>query len=52
MTCDLVIENAAVLTVDPAWNLYEPGFLAVRGDTIAAVGPMAGRRGWEARTVV
>lgn len=52
MTCDLLIENAAVLTVDPAWNLYEPGFLAVRGDTIAAVGPMAGRRAWEARTVV
>lgn len=52
MTCDLLIENAAVLTVDPAWNLYEPGFLAVRGDSIAATGPMAERRAWEAGTTV
>ncbi len=52
MTCDLVIENAAVLTVDAAWNLYDPGFLAVKGDAIAGVGPMAGRRAWEARTAV
>ena len=52
MTCDLLIENAAVLTVDAAWNLYDPGFLAVRGDSVAAVGPMTDRPAWQAEKVL
>ena len=52
MNCDLVVENAVVLTVDAAWNLFEPGFVAVKGDAIAGVGPMAARAAWEAARVV
>ncbi len=52
MTCDLVIENAVVLTVDAAWSLYEPGFVAIRGDTIAASGPMAERGVWDSSRVI
>ena len=52
MICDLLIENAAVLTMDAAWNLFEPGFLAVQGDSIAAAGPLSERRAWDSRAVV
>lgn len=52
MNCDLLVENAVVVTLDPAWRILEPGFLAVRGDAIAAVGPMAERGAWEATEVV
>ncbi len=52
MNCDLVIENASVLTVDAAWHIHEPGFVAVRGDSIAAVGPMSARGSWEASRVM
>lgn len=37
---DLLIKNAAVITVDPAHHIYQPGYVAVQGDRIAAVGPM------------
>jgi len=52
LTCDLVVENAVVLTMDAVWNLYEPGFVAVRDGAIAGSGPMAGRAGWEAAKVI
>jgi len=35
---DLVIENGTVLTMDPDNRVIEDGFVAVRGDTLAAVG--------------
>ncbi|MFM7173755.1 MAG: amidohydrolase, partial [Caldilinea sp.] len=34
----ILIENGAVLTVDDAGSVYEPGYLLVEGDRIAAVG--------------
>ena len=47
MNCDLVVENAVVLTVDPAWRVPEPGFVAVKGGSIVGLGPMAARAAWE-----
>lgn len=35
---DLILKNAIVLTMDEQYHLYEPGAVAVRGDTIIAVG--------------
>ena len=35
----ILIEHGAVLTVDDAGTVYEPGYVLVEGDTIAAVGP-------------
>ena len=52
MICDLVVENAVVMTVDEAFRLWEPGFVAVRGDSIVGVGPMAERTQWDAASVV
>ncbi|WP_322808193.1 amidohydrolase family protein, partial [Thermanaerothrix sp.] len=37
-TADLILKNAIVLTMDEAFNIYEPGAVAIRGDTIVAVG--------------
>lgn len=36
---DFILENAIILTMDEALNHYEPGAVAVRGDSIVAVGP-------------
>ncbi|MEW5869992.1 MAG: amidohydrolase family protein [Chloroflexota bacterium] len=36
---DLLLTNALILTMDQDLRLYEPGALAIRGDTILAVGP-------------
>ncbi|TLM99360.1 amidohydrolase, partial [bacterium] len=38
-TVDLLLTNAIVLTMDTQLNQYEPGAVAVRGDSIVAVGP-------------
>jgi len=38
-TVDLIITNAIVLTMDEEYHIYEPGAVAVRSDTIVAVGP-------------
>ncbi|MCE1197135.1 amidohydrolase family protein, partial [bacterium] len=38
---DLIVEGAAVLTVDPEWRIFEPGYVAVRDGRIAAAGPAA-----------
>ncbi len=36
---DVLLTNALVLTMDQALSQYEPGAVAVRGDSIVAVGP-------------
>ena len=38
-TCDLLIRNAFVITVDTERRVFSPGAVAVRGHTVAAVGP-------------
>ena len=38
---DLVLTNAIVLTMDDQMTLYEPGAVAINGDTIVAVGKAA-----------
>lgn len=37
--CDLLIRNAYVITVDERRRIFSPGAVAVRGHTLAAVGP-------------
>lgn len=38
MNADLLLTNAIVLTMDEAYHLYEPGAIAISGDSILAVG--------------
>jgi len=38
-SCDLLLTNAIVLTMDEEMRQYEPGAVAVKGDSILAVGP-------------
>jgi 5-methylthioadenosine/S-adenosylhomocysteine deaminase len=40
-TCDILLTNAIVLTMDHGFTRYQPGSVAVSGDTISAVGPDA-----------
>jgi len=40
-TCDLLLTNAIVLTMDERFTLHRPGGVAIVGDTIRAVGPDA-----------
>ena len=40
-TVDLLLTHAIVLTMDADFHIYEPGAIAVRGNTIVAVGPEA-----------
>jgi len=37
---DLIIKNAIVITMDKHHNIFSPGFVAVSGKNIAALGPM------------
>jgi len=37
-TADILLHNARVLTMDEALNRYEPGAVAIRGESILAVG--------------
>ncbi len=37
-TVDLILTNAVVLTMDEEFRTYEPGAVAVSGNSIAAVG--------------
>jgi 5-methylthioadenosine/S-adenosylhomocysteine deaminase len=39
--CDVLLTNATVLTMDAAFSIHAPGAVAVAGDAIAAVGPVA-----------
>ena len=38
---DLIIEAAAVVTVDPEWKIFSPGYVAVKDGRISAVGTAA-----------
>ena len=38
---DLLLINACVITVNKAHDVFDKGYVAVKGDHIAAVGPMA-----------
>ncbi len=38
-TCDLLIHNAYVISVDAERRVFSPGAVAVRGNALAAVGP-------------
>ena len=40
-TCDLLLTNAVVLTMDAQFTIHRAGAVAVTGDSIAAVGPAA-----------
>ena len=49
---DLLLTNGWVLTMDPRRREFNPGFVAVRGPRIAAVGPMAEAADWTAAKAV
>jgi 5-methylthioadenosine/S-adenosylhomocysteine deaminase len=38
VTCDLLLTNALVLTMDEQFTIHRPGAVAITGDSIAAVG--------------
>ena len=38
-SCDLLVRNARVFTLDAARRIHAPGALAISGDRIVAVGP-------------
>jgi 5-methylthioadenosine/S-adenosylhomocysteine deaminase len=38
-TCDLLLTDGAVVTVDDERNVFEPGAVAITGDRVVAVGP-------------
>lgn len=38
---DILFTNAIILTMDEAFNLYNPGAIAIESDRIVAVGPVA-----------
>jgi 5-methylthioadenosine/S-adenosylhomocysteine deaminase len=44
-TCEILLSNAIVLTMDENYAMYEPGAVAIRGDKILAIGPDAYLRG-------
>lgn len=39
--CDILLTNATVLTMDQSFNQFEPGAVAIQGDSILAAGPEA-----------
>ncbi|MCC6188535.1 MAG: amidohydrolase [Anaerolineales bacterium] len=49
-TCDLLLTNAIVLTMDERFNQHTGGAVAITGDRLAAVGPAAA--GYTARETV
>src|SRR5215203_5373878 len=48
--CDLLLTNAFVLTMDEQFTLHASGFVAIRKDSIVAVGPASSD--WTAREVI
>jgi 5-methylthioadenosine/S-adenosylhomocysteine deaminase len=46
--CELLVTGGAVVTVDAAWNLYDPGYVAVTDGRIVGVGPGAQAGEWTA----
>src|SRR5262245_9932472 len=52
-SCDLILRGGQVLTLDAQRTVYPAGAVAVRGHTIAAVGPEADvLRRWQAPRVL
>lgn len=53
-TVDLLITGGAVVTMDSQQRLFDPGYVAINGARIVAVGPQAelARQGWKARRIV
>lgn len=50
---DILFTNAIVLTMDPKLNQYDPGAVAIRGDSILAVGPEAEiRKEYSAKEII
>src|SRR5262245_55686848 len=49
-SCDLLLTNAMVVTMDERFTLHANGIVAIQGDSIVAVGPDAS--GWSAAEVV
>jgi 5-methylthioadenosine/S-adenosylhomocysteine deaminase len=45
---DVLITNGLVVTMDDRMNIFHPGALAIRGDTIVAVGPEQDLASWTA----
>jgi cytosine/adenosine deaminase-related metal-dependent hydrolase len=41
MNCDLLVEGGAVLCLDAAYRVFEPGYVAIRDGAIVGVGPAA-----------
>ena len=37
-TCDILIKNGILLTLDPQLMVIENGYIAIKGDTIAHIG--------------
>src|SRR5881394_4400840 len=40
-SCDILLTNAIVLTMDERFTVHRPGSVAIAGDTVQAVGPEA-----------
>ena len=50
---DILFTNALVLTMDEKLNQYDPGAVAVKGDSIVAVGPQAEiKKGYSASEIL
>ncbi|MBI3940147.1 MAG: amidohydrolase [Acidobacteria bacterium] len=49
---DLLVRNGDVLTMDSAFHEYRPGFVAITGDRITAVGPMTEAAGYKASQTI
>jgi 5-methylthioadenosine/S-adenosylhomocysteine deaminase len=49
-TCDILLTNATVLTMDPQFTVHRASAVAIAGDSIAAVGP--GAPAYEAATTI
>jgi 5-methylthioadenosine/S-adenosylhomocysteine deaminase len=52
MKADLILINGTVVTMNAAGEVFAPGVLAVKGDSIVAVGPTSLAEGIEAAEVV
>ncbi len=52
-TCDLIVKNACVITMDARRLILPDGAVAVKGHTIVAVGPQADvLRNWQAKETI
>jgi 5-methylthioadenosine/S-adenosylhomocysteine deaminase len=53
LNADLLLKNAIVLAMDEDFHIYEPGGVAIQGESILAVGPDASIQGqYEAQEVI